>query len=97
MTKIVTLLGELRALKDEDKDARAIVFTARSVQKKIVKALATVGWEVFEFNKQTEPTRRHKHHQAVPGRPPDGRPKVCVATYATAAVGVTLTAPTASS
>ena len=27
MTKMVTLLGEMRALKAEDQDARAIIFT----------------------------------------------------------------------
>ena len=51
------------------------------------------GWEVFEFNKQTQPTHRHRIiKQFQNGLKKDGRPKVCVATYATAAVGVTLTA-----
>ena len=59
MTKIVTLLGELRALKDEDKDARAIVFTQfDDVQKRVVRALSGIGWDVFEFNQPTAPTRR---------------------------------------
>ena len=94
LTKMVTLLGELRALKDEDKDARAIVFTAHdTLQQQIVNALVGCGWEVFEFNKKTEPTKRHKIIKEFQnGLTKDGRPKVCVATYATAAVGVTLTA-----
>ena len=51
------------------------------------------GWEVFEFNKKTEPTKRHKIiKQFQDGLKKDGKPKLCVATYATAAVGVTLTA-----
>ena len=94
MTKLVALLGELRALKAEDKDARVIVFTAHdAVQQKIVKALGGKGWDVFEFNKQTAPTRRHRIiKEFQDGLKKDGKPKVCVATYATAAVGVTLTA-----
>ena len=55
MTKMVTLLGELRALKDEDKDSRAIIFTAaRSDAAEGRRALlAALAGTVFEFNKQT--------------------------------------------
>ena len=94
MTKLVTLLGELRALKAEDADARAIVFTQYDdVQKDVVRALLGSSWEVFEFNKQTAPTKRHKIiKEFQDGLRKNGVPKICVATYATAAVGVTLTA-----
>ena len=94
MTKMVTLLGELRALKDEDKDSRAIIFTQHDqMQQKVVSALGSSGWQVFEFNKQTAPTRRHRIiKEFQDGLRKDGTPKVCVATYHTAAVGVTLTA-----
>ena len=52
----------MRALKAEDQDARAIIFTQYdSMQHQIVKELNAVGgWEVFEFNKQTAPSRRHR-------------------------------------
>ena len=96
LTKIVALLDEIRALITEDKDARAIIFTAHDyVQKNIVEALGEFKKEldVYEFNKQTQPTKRHKIIKEFQnGLKKDGRPKVCVATYATAAVGVTLTA-----
>ena len=63
------------------------------MQKEVVSALGSSGWQVFEFNKQTQPTKRHKIiKEFQDGLRKDGTPKICVATYATAAVGITLTA-----
>jgi hypothetical protein len=94
LTKFVALLRELGDLEQQDADSRAIVFTQYDeVQKDVVNVLEGSGWDVFEFNKQTAPSRRHKIIKEFQnGLKKDGRPKVCVATYHVAAVGVTLTA-----
>ena len=95
MTKMVTLLGELRALKAEDQDARDRLHRVRlgAEEDRDGAQCRVCGWEVFEFNKKTEPTKRHKIiKEFQDGLKKDGTPKLCVATYATAAVGVTLTA-----
>ena len=94
LTKIVALLAELRALRQEDSNARAIIFTQYDkVQELVVEALQGSGFQVFEFNKDTPPTKRHKIiKEFQEGLVKDGIPKVCIATYHVAAVGVTLTA-----
>ena len=78
LTKFVTLLRELGDLEQQDADSRAIVFTQYDeVQKDVVNVLEGSGWDVFEFNKQTAPSRRHKIIKEFQnGLKKDGRPKV---------------------
>ena len=65
---------------------RAVVFTQfDDVQKQIVRALSGIGWDVFEFNQQTAPTRRHRIiKEFQDGLKKNGTPKVCIAACATA-------------
>ena len=96
-TKYKALLSELRKLRRADPKFRAVVFTAfNSVQEKLVKLIeyAEEDYRVFEFNGSTPPLRRHKLiHDFQNGM--TEQPCVFVVTFATAAVGITLTRATA--
>ena len=108
LTKCKRLVADLVALQAEEPDFHAVVFTQYDeMQRTLVEAVKTAsrsGGElsaggkapalrIFEFNKKTAPTTRHKRiaefqNSSAPG----GR--VFIFTVATAAVGITLTAAT---
>jgi hypothetical protein len=72
-----------------------IVFTKHDqTQKELVKLFSAKlsSFVVFEFNQQTAPVKRHKIIREFQGSPSSGFAAACIATFATAAVGLTLTA-----
>jgi hypothetical protein len=107
LTKFATLMKDLHELREEEPSMRAVVFTRHdAVQQRLVALieaevkpggkLAPVGspatpLRVFEFNKQTPPVKRHKLIKDFQEGGAKGA-RVFVVTYATAAVGITLTA-----
>ena len=106
LTKFKTLMADLSALREAEPDMRAVVFTRHDlVQARLVGliqgeikeggALATPPGhkplKIFEFNKHTQPTRRHKLIKDFQDAGGSGA-RVFIVTYATAAVGITLTA-----
>ena len=108
LTKCKTLVADLAALQAEEPDFHAVVFTQYDeMQRALVEAVKTAsrsGGElsaggkapalrIFEFNKKTAPTTRHKRiAEFQNSNAPGGR--VFIFTVATAAVGITLTAAT---
>lgn len=106
LTKFKTLMSDLSTLREVEPDMRAVVFTRHDrVQERLVAliasnikaggALATPKGhkqlKVFEFNKHTAPTKRHKLIRDFQDKEGVGA-RVFIVTYATAAVGITLTA-----
>ena len=68
------------------------------MQHQIVKELNAVGgWEVFEFNKQTEPTKRHRSSRSSRTASEGRAAKLCVATYPPPPSASRSPPPTASS
>jgi hypothetical protein len=95
-SKMKALLDELRALRAADPLARVVVFTQfDEVQQYVVQTLyrEELGkYNIYSFNKQTPVAVRHRLIREFQSVPSAGQAAVCVATYATAAVGITLTA-----
>jgi len=106
LTKFRTLMADLSALRETEPGMRAVVFTRHDVVQERLVALiqsenkpggalaAPAGHralKVFEFNKHTAPTKRHKLIKDFQDEAGTGA-RVFVVTYATAAVGITLTA-----
>jgi len=106
--KYARLLDDLAALRAEEPSFHAVVFSRfDEVQCRVVQLLAqeskpggclyagkALPLKIFEFNKHTQPTTRHKRIQEFQqGMDKEGGPpKVFIVTYQTAAVGITLTA-----
>ena len=108
LTKCKTLVADLVALQAEEPDFHAVVFTQYDeMQRTLVEAVKTAsrsGGElsaggkapalrIFEFNKKTAPTTRHKRIAEFQNSNAPGA-RVFIFTVATAAVGITLTAAT---
>ena len=96
-TKMKALLSELRSLRSNDPHARVVVFTQYAeVQQAVVQTLYREehgAYTIYSFNQQTPVAIRHRLIREFQNVPSSGsKPAVCVATYATAAVGITLTA-----
>ena len=107
LTKFRTLMEDLHALRADEPSARFVVFTRHdAVQERLVTLITsevrTGGLletpqghkplKVFEFNKHTPPTKRHRLIQDFQDGQDSGGARVFIVTYATAAVGITLTA-----
>jgi hypothetical protein len=106
LTKFAALLSDLAALRADEPDMRAVVFTRHDLVQERLVALITNelrpggklatphgarALKLFEFNKLTAPTKRHKLIKDFQDQGSAG-PRVFIVTYATAAVGITLTA-----
>ena len=94
-TKYRALLADLANLHRADRTFRVVVFTSFDhVQERIVSLMRKAHeYRIFEFNQSTPPLRRHAIIDDFQNKPTD-RPCVFIVTYATAAVGITLTAAT---
>ena len=108
LTKFRALLADLAALWQAEPTMRAVIFTRHDkVQRRLVQLItdataqggvlapaagapAAPRMRIFEFNASTPPTKRHRliHDFQAAG---EGA-RVFIVTYATAAVGITLTA-----
>ena len=72
----------MRALKPEDQDARAIIFTQYDrVQHQIVKVLKAIGLGGLRVQQADGADEAPPHHQGVPGRPEEGRTAEAVCRY----------------
>ena len=95
LTKFAALLRELGALLVADPLTRVVVFTQfDGVQQALVQMLMreAPAFTIFSLNKHTPVGARHRLIREFQSRGNGGRAAVCVATYHTAAVGITLTA-----
>jgi len=95
LTKAKFLVQQLGELREKDPSVRIIIFTEHgSTQRNLVGLFASQmhGWQIYEFNQSTAPQRRHKIIREFQADHSATYPAACIATYQTAAVGVTLTA-----
>ena len=95
LSKPAALLRELAALLRADPLTRVVVFTQFDVvQQALVQMLLreAPAFTIFSLNKHTPVGARHRLIREFQSRGNGGRAAVCVATYHTAAVGITLTA-----
>ena len=96
LTKPKKLVAEMKAMQAADPKVRVIVFTEHNTTQVHLVELFNKelgDFVVYEFNQRTAPVKRHKiirEFQNSAGR--GDYAAACIATYATAAVGVTLTA-----
>lgn len=95
LSKPKHLMQQLKELRAKDQGVRIIIFTEHSsTQTQLVSLFASQmsGWQIYEFNQATPPQRRHKIIREFQADHSGTYPAACIATYSTAAVGVTLTA-----
>ena len=105
LTKFAALMKDLKELRDKEPNCKCVVFTRfNEVQQRLVelvKEQTTAGGVlaskdhkpliVYEFNGKTAPAKRHKSIADFQDATSTGS-RVMIVTYATAAVGITLTA-----
>ena len=95
-SKYKALLNDMAALKATDPKFKVVVFTSyNSVHERLVELVKKQShdYRVFEFNGETPPLRRHRIIDEFQNQAND-KPCVFIVTFATAAVGITLTAAT---
>ena len=104
LSKFQALMNDLKALREAEPGFRAIVFTRHPrVQERLVKLLnealakggalhhESVQLKIFEFTQKTVPQKRHALIKEFQNSTASGS-RVFIVTYASAAVGITLTA-----